>query len=144
MVAGVGLTPRWLLAPVILMLILSLSLGIGMWAAALCVEYRDVGYIAAGDGAVPPVRQPGRLLRHRQLGLRRLLLLQSARRAARRVALERAVHALPAALGLVYSAGIALALGRRGRCFPPHGKDLCRCHLVNWPSPPATWASTTR
>jgi lipopolysaccharide transport system permease protein len=44
-VMGVGLTMQWLLAPVFLGLILCLALGIGTWAAALCVEYRDVGYI---------------------------------------------------------------------------------------------------
>ena len=43
--AGVGITPRWLFSPLILMLIMALALGIGMWAAALCVEYRDVAYI---------------------------------------------------------------------------------------------------
>ena len=42
---GVGLTWQWFLAPVILVLLLSLALGIGTWAAALCVEYRDVAYI---------------------------------------------------------------------------------------------------
>jgi lipopolysaccharide transport system permease protein len=42
---GVGLTPQWFLSPLFLALILALSLGIGTWAAALCVEYRDVAYI---------------------------------------------------------------------------------------------------
>jgi lipopolysaccharide transport system permease protein len=40
-----GLTPLWLLSPVFLGLILALSLGLGLWAAAMCVEYRDVAYI---------------------------------------------------------------------------------------------------
>lgn len=43
--SGVGLTPQWFLSPFILVLILSLALGIGMWGGALCVEYRDVAYI---------------------------------------------------------------------------------------------------
>ena len=43
--AGVGLTLQWFLSPVFLPLLLSLALGIGTWAAALCVEYRDVAYI---------------------------------------------------------------------------------------------------
>ena len=34
-----------LLAPAMLALIFIMALGIGMWAAALCVEYRDVGYV---------------------------------------------------------------------------------------------------
>jgi lipopolysaccharide transport system permease protein len=34
-----------LAAPVVLVLIICIALGIGMWAAALCVQYRDVAYI---------------------------------------------------------------------------------------------------
>jgi lipopolysaccharide transport system permease protein len=34
-----------LAAPLALLLLLCAALGIGMWAAALCVQYRDVGYI---------------------------------------------------------------------------------------------------
>jgi lipopolysaccharide transport system permease protein len=45
MITGIGLTPQWLLAPVFLGLLMALALGIGTWAAALCVPYRDVGYM---------------------------------------------------------------------------------------------------
>lgn len=34
-----------LLAPLVLVLVMCAALGIGMWAAALCVQYRDVSYI---------------------------------------------------------------------------------------------------
>jgi lipopolysaccharide transport system permease protein len=42
---GVPFGLQILAAPLVLLLILSAGLGIGMWAAALCVRYRDVAYI---------------------------------------------------------------------------------------------------
>ena len=45
LITWIGLTPQYLVAPLVLSLIVALSLGIGIWAAALCVEYRDVAYI---------------------------------------------------------------------------------------------------
>lgn len=45
MMAGVGFTVQYLAAPAILGLVVALALGIGTWAAALCVQYRDVAYI---------------------------------------------------------------------------------------------------
>lgn len=44
-VTGIGLTPQWFMAPVFLALLMALALGVGTWAAALCVQYRDVGYM---------------------------------------------------------------------------------------------------
>jgi ABC-type polysaccharide/polyol phosphate export permease len=42
---GVPIGPQVLFAPVILLMVMSAGLGIGIWAAALCVRYRDVAYI---------------------------------------------------------------------------------------------------
>jgi lipopolysaccharide transport system permease protein len=42
---GVPVGWTFLAVPVVLALIMCLALGIGMWAAALCVQYRDVAYI---------------------------------------------------------------------------------------------------
>jgi lipopolysaccharide transport system permease protein len=45
LIAGVGFTMQVLAAPVILGVTVALALGIGTWAAALCVQYRDVAYV---------------------------------------------------------------------------------------------------
>lgn len=41
----IGFGPQMLLTPIMMLPMLALSMGIGMWAAALCVQYRDVAAI---------------------------------------------------------------------------------------------------